>query len=220
MPRGSSTTSEDATISESHHPVLLQARQVALRRGRQWLTRDLNLSVHAGELIWLQGANGCGKTTLLRALVGLGRLEQGTVSRAPAHMNVLYIGHQLALNGDLNARDALRFVMTLHGQPCTALQIDSALAHLGVRRQAAQALRTLSQGQQRRVALSRLKLDTEARVWVLDEPFDALDHEGIAVVSALMTQHVKTGGSIVLSSHVPLDRVGLSARALHLGAQP
>lgn len=195
----------------------MTAQDLGLRRGRQWLVRRLHVAVKPGALIWLRGENGSGKTTLLRTLAGLSRPAEGSVFRSAAGERPLYIGHQSALKDDLDARVALRFLLELRGHAPAESDLDTALECWGVRRAADRPVRTLSQGQQRRIALCRLLLEPATALWLLDEPLDALDDAGVALVHAVMGKHVRTGGAVVLTSHIGLDVSDIPALELDLG---
>lgn len=197
-------------------PVLSVAR-LGLRRGEEWLFRGLDFDLGAGELLWLRAANGRGKTSLLRVLAGLGRQEEGTLRWRDAAAP-LYIGHACALKDDLTAQEALAFLARLHGHSGDAAAIRSALRFLGVHHRRDRPVRSLSQGQRRRVALARLALQQGAGAWLLDEPFDALDAEGSAIIGALLAEHLGRGGSVLLTSHLPLRVPGFRPRELDLGA--
>jgi heme exporter protein A len=198
------TASPDLRVSPP-----LAVRGLACRRGERLLFSALDLDVEAGRIVWLRGANGQGKTTLLRTLAGLSAPEAGTIAWAAATppRRFVYIAHANALKDDLSAAESLEFLLRLAGGAPTLAQIDLALDRfaMGSRRDA--PVRTLSQGQRRRVALARLATETEAATWLLDEPFDALDAAGIETLNALLAAHAKRGGSVVLTSHVPLTIV-------------
>ncbi|MES2960410.1 MAG: heme ABC exporter ATP-binding protein CcmA [Pseudomonadota bacterium] len=174
---------------------------LACRRGDRRLFEGLDLRVAAGEALWLRGRNGCGKTSLLRLLAGFGSPDSGHLLLTT---RVLYIGHTSALHGDLTSAEALAFLLDLQRAP--AAQIDSAavlaaLSRIGLRAQADVSVRGLSQGQRRRVALARLAAETEPSLWLLDEPFDALDADAAACVTALMGEHLQRGGAAIVASH-------------------
>lgn len=207
-------------------PAWLAAWGLAARRGERLLFAGLELALHAGEVVWLRGTNGRGKTTLLRLLAGLSTPAEGTVSwegldlhgSAPGWRRELaYIAHANALKDDLLAHEALRFVAGLRGTPVAPQAVQAALERLGVARQAALPVRVLSQGQRRRVALARLALPDPPRVWLLDEPFDALDDAGIGTLETLMRAHAAAGGAVLLTSHQALP-AGLATRVLDLDA--
>ncbi|MBU3739669.1 MAG: heme ABC exporter ATP-binding protein CcmA, partial [Rhodoferax sp.] len=167
--------------------------------------------------VWLRGRNGAGKTTLLRVLIGLLPADEGQVrwpiagAAVPLQPNLLYIGHATALKEDLSVLEALQFLARLQGLPADPAQLDAALGRLSLQGHAQRRVRTLSQGQRRRLALARLALDTSRRLWVLDEPLEALDEPGQLAVQALLQQHLSGGGSLLVTSHLPLGD-GLAPR--------
>lgn len=199
---------------------LLRAHALSCRRGGRILLEDVSLSVSAGELLWLRGANGQGKSSLLRLLAGLSRPAAGHVERmAP----VLYLGHQDALHGELHAWEALRFLANLHGAVAPESAWHAALAQAGVGACAHVPIHALSQGQRKRVALARLLLSPPTALWLLDEPLDALDDQGVAQVAAWLQAHRARGGAVVLTSHQRLppglaDHSGGAGRVLDLAA--
>jgi heme exporter protein A len=181
----------------------LRAIDLACRRGPRLLFERLQFDLAPGQLAWVRGRNGRGKTSLLRLAAGLASPERGRVERDD--MPCLFIGHATALKEDLTASEALAFLLRLQGRPCTAAVVDGALRRLGLAAQRHAFVRTLSQGQRRRVALARLAVEDEASLWVLDEPFDALDADGVECLHALLQEHLQRGGSVLLSSHAPVD---------------
>lgn len=191
----------------------LVGKGLACRRGNAWLFKDLHLSLQAGQVLWLRGANGCGKTSLLRLAVGLAQPDEGSFSwhgrpvrgNADFASKLVYLGHAHSLNSDLTAQEALEFLTALHGRSPTTDQLTAAMKRLAVHHRRNQTIRVLSQGQRKRVALARLALETAPGIWVLDEPFDALDSNGIAIVNALLQDNIARGGSILLTSHLPVD---------------
>ncbi|MFZ4651887.1 MAG: cytochrome c biogenesis heme-transporting ATPase CcmA [Rubrivivax sp.] len=205
---------------------LLSARALSARRGDRLLFSGLELDLQAGEVVWLRGTNGRGKTTLLRLLAGLATPERGEVrfeslplrqAGAAWREHLAYVAHSNALKDDLSAAQALAFLAGLRGRPVPPEAVDAALARLGVQRQARLPVRALSQGQRRRVALARLALSEPPRVWLLDEPFDALDEGGIETLAALLREHAARGGTALLTSHQALP-TGLASRTLDLDA--
>ncbi len=208
--------------SDTHSSLL--GRDLGLRRGGAWLFKGFNLAVHPRQALWLRGANGCGKTSLLRLATGLARPDTGSfvykgtpVLGHTAFANAMvYIGHSYGLQDDLTAAEALGFLQRLHGRPGSRDAIASALEHFQVHPQRNTSLRLLSQGQRKRVALARLALEAQGGLWVLDEPFDALDTQGIAIVNALLRAHLGRGGSALLTSHTTVDLDSAEVRALDL----
>ena len=160
-------------------------------------------SVKPGELVWLRGKNGSGKTSLLRIVAGLSRPEAGTLTLAGGRPGA-YIGHANALKDDLTVTESLVFLARLHDLEGSAQGVRDALRTLAIHHRRHAIVRTLSQGQRRRVALARLALEREPSLWVLDEPFDALDVHGIEAVNRLLVAHLARGGSVLLTSHLAL----------------
>ena len=205
---------------------LLEARGLAARRGERLLFEGVDFTLPAGQVLWLRGTNGRGKTTMLRVLAGLAPAAAGSVlvagtglreGGAAAREHLAYVAHANALKEDLPAVQALRFLAGLRGHPPSPQALAAALARLGVSRQAALPVRVLSQGQRRRVALARLALPGAPRLWLLDEPLDALDEAGVAALLALLREHTEGGGAVMLTSHQALPP-GVASRELDLDA--
>lgn len=192
---------------------LLRARGLSCTRGGRVLFRDVNLTVGPGELVWLRGANGQGKSSLLRLLAGLARPAAGEVDRGGP---LVYLGHEDALHADLHAWEALRFLVQLQplsmpaALPASPTFWHAALAQAGVGHCAHRPIHALSQGQRKRVALARLQFSPPAALWLLDEPLDALDDQGVYMLSAWVQGHRARGGAVVLTSHqnLPLALAG------------
>lgn len=189
---------------------LLTATQLTVTRGDRELLRGFDLAVEAGTLVHLRGANGAGKTSLLETLAGLRRAGEGTIERDSAPH---WLGHRNGLNLQLSAIENLRFWCGLNAAPATG--IVPALDRLGLPPRARlRAVRTLSAGQKRRTALARLLLQRRM-LWLLDEPLDGLDVEGLQRFSNLVAEHLLDGGAVLMTSHQPLPGA-LTARELHL----
>ncbi len=202
---------------------MLRAVDLGCERGDRILFSGLNLHLHAGEVLQVHGANGCGKTTLLRALCGLTRPATGEIlwqekdirdDESTFSDDVIHIGHHDGIKQELSALENLRFAVALSAKS-PELSAEQALAHFGLTAQTHLPAYVLSAGQRRRVALARLLLNA-ARLWVLDEPFTALDQSSIGVMEAMLHQHASNGGCVVITSHhaIPLEP-GIH-RELHL----
>ena len=203
----------------------LETRDLACERGGKTLFEGLNLSVLPGQSLHLQGDNGSGKTSLLRLLCGLALPLAGqmlwagqptTHEREGFLRDMLYLGHALALKEGLSALENLHFAAALSGQawvPDAALQ---ALHQMGLRGREHLPLQVLSQGQKRRVALARLGL-SPARLWLLDEPFVALDTAACGVLQELMQNHVARGGVVVFTSNQAVHLASGDNRSHRLG---
>jgi heme exporter protein A len=196
-------------------PPLLAAQSLGLVRGGRELFTGLSFDVRAGELWQVEGANGAGKTSLLRILCGLSRYGFG--GRVTRHAELLYVGHQAAVKALLTPRENL----ALHpgGDDCLDdAHIEAALARVGLRGYEDVPSHTLSAGQHRRVNLARLFL-SKAPVWLLDEPFTAIDRTGVGELQNLLGSHVAAGGAVILTSHQALQ-VPCEVRSLNLDRGP
>ena len=185
----------------------LVVRDLQCRRGERVLFAPTSFVVRAGAIVWIRGANGQGKTTLLRTLAGLSAADAGQLAWAGAPAlapRPLYLAHANALKDDLTVAESLRFLLHLGGHHVEGADVDGALERFGLASRRNAFVRTLSQGQRRRVALARLAAQRELQPWLLDEPFDALDAGGVEVLAAVIAAHARRGGSIVLTSHLPV----------------
>lgn len=163
-------------------------------RGERVLFREVSVAVRAGDALLLRGANGAGKTTLLRILAGLTRPEAGRVTREAAHH---WVGHREGLKPQETPREHLKLWTQAWG---SGAETDSVLTRMGLARPADVAGRYLSAGQRRRTALARLLLE-DRPVWLLDEPYTALDADGRKLVDDLIAAHRAKGGAVVAAIH-------------------
>lgn len=191
-------------------PACLQANSLVCLKGDRLLFQHLSLSVQPGEVLRISGGNGAGKTSLLRMLCGLVRPESGDVcwdgvsiwQQPDAYFsNLLYLGHELALNDRLTPLENLRFTSASAGDNKSLAQCTDALRQLGLDDQLDLPVRVLSQGQRRRAALARLVLAQHRCVWILDEPFTALDTLAVTHLAGLLHQHTLAGGMVVVVTH-------------------
>ena len=194
---------ERQTAGEHAVDATIVVRELVCRRGDRVLFAPTSFVVAPGVVVWVRGANGQGKTTLLRTLAGLSSPAAGEIVRT-ATRPPLYLGHANALKDDLTVAESLRFLLQLAGSSVEPSAIDAALERLGVASRRNAFVRTLSQGQRRRVALARLAAQREPLPWLLDEPFEALDAAGVAVVADVIAEHARRGGGVVLTSHLPV----------------
>ncbi len=188
----------------------LEARDLALERGGRRVLAGVSFRAVAGAALLIRGANGCGKTSLLRALAGFLQPAAGDVrwrgaALKAATADTLFIGHEAGFRPELTARENLVCALTLAGEPARAA--DDALARAGLTARADAAFGQLSAGQRRRVALARLFASTRA-LWLLDEPATALDDAGVAVLEDAVAQHLGRGGIAVVTTHRPLAFAG------------
>jgi len=186
---------------------VLTVRELECRRGDRVLFAPISFAVGPGSIVWIRGANGQGKTTLLRTLAGLSAPAAGDLAWTGAPESAprpLYLAHANALKEDLTVGESLRFLLHLAGHPVDGRDVDGALERFGMADRRDAFVRTLSQGQRRRVALARLAAQRELQPWLLDEPFDALDTAGIELLAGIIAEHARRGGAVVLTSHLPL----------------
>jgi heme exporter protein A len=195
---------------------LLEAEQLECLRGDIPLFSGLNLGVAPGQIMQIEGANGSGKTSLLRILAGLSPPSEGEVrwrgqsvarKRAPFFAEIAYLGHHLGLKAELTVSENLKFGAALNGVRPTPEQLEQALEQVGLADRMDLPVRALSAGQRQRVALARL-LSSAATLWIMDEPFTALDVGGIALVQRLLEEHAERGGLAVLTSHQAVELRG------------
>jgi len=205
---------------------MLEGKDLACVRGERTLFNHLNFSLQEGELLLVQGANGSGKTSLLRLVCGLMAPEFGEVLwrgekigavRESYHAEMAYFGHAPAVKEDLSAFENLDFACRLAGIPVSRDEVKGALGHLGLGHCLNLPAKSLSQGQRRRVALSRLLL-AKARLWILDEPLTALDQAALKLVQSLLGEHLRQGGMALLTTHQPVMIPGIAPKILDLSA--
>ena len=199
---------------------MLEARELLCERDERTLFSGLSFTLNAGEWVQITGSNGAGKTTLLRLLTGLSRPDAGEVLwqgqplhqvRDSYHQNLLWIGHQPGIKTRLTALENLHFY---HRDGDTA-QCLEALAQAGLAGFEDIPVNQLSAGQQRRVALARLWL-TRATLWILDEPFTAIDVNGVDRLTQRMAQHTEQGGIVIRTTHQPLSVAERKSRRISL----
>ena len=191
----------------------LEARGLTCVRGERQLFADLHLRLSSGNCLHVRGENGVGKTSLLRLLTGLSKPEAGQVlwckelitSNPLAYQRaLLFSGHRDALKDDLTALENLQMYAALDDVPLTQDKALSALWRFGLRGREDLPVHCLSAGQKRRVILARM-LTRQANLWILDEPFNALDTQAVEELQNLIIEHVQYGGLVVLTSHQEIN---------------
>ncbi len=195
---------------------MLDVQALTCERGDRILFEGLSLTLEPGSLLYVEGRNGSGKTTLLRSLCGLFLPSAGTIRWRGEDIRrlgeeyrreLLYLGHHNGIKLALTPQENLRVATRLDGDTADAAAIDTALARIGLRGFEDIPARMLSQGQKRRVALARLLL-TRAPLWVLDEPFTALDVAAVEQLQEIIAGHVAGGGLVVLTTHQEVALTG------------
>ena len=201
---------------------MLETTALACERGGLRLFSDLGFALQSGGLLRVRGANGSGKTTLLRTLAGLTRpaagevLWRGNAIGDEYRRELLFLGHAAAVKDEFTVLENLQFSSRISRLEISESKINSALECLGIARLADLPARYLSQGQRKRAALARLALSARVPLWLLDEPFAALDDEAIARVSGLCAAHLGAGGMLVLTSHQDVPIAATDARTIEL----
>lgn len=203
---------------------MLEVSNLACTRGDHQLFSGLTFSLSAGELMQVQGENGSGKTTLLRTLCGFMQATAGEIRWHGRNVRELdeeyyaemtYLGHLNAIKDELNALENLHISAGLAGCAVTEKDALAALRRMGLLRREHLPVKVLSQGQRRRVALSRLLLGS-ARLWILDEPLTALDVGAVRLMEELIGEHLSKGGMVIFTTHQPLQVAGIQTRHLNL----
>lgn len=205
---------------------MLEGKELACVRGDRTLFSRLSFTLGAGEMLLVQGVNGSGKTSLLRMVCGLLTPAHGEIfwngkstahEREDFHGDMAYFGHMPAVKEDLTAVENLDFSCRFSGDFRQRNELEDALSHLGLARCLDLPVKSLSQGQRRRVALARLLL-AKAKLWILDEPLTALDQAALQLVQSLIGEHLRLGGMVMLTTHQPIAVDGIEPRLLQLAA--
>jgi len=186
--------------------ILCRASNLLCERNSRTLFSSLSFDLEQGQLLHLKGPNGSGKTTLLKILAGLFLDYEGEI-RWQQSRRLIYSGHLFAVQGQLTPQENLSFLLGLQGVVASRDEIDNALADFGLEETRFSLCSELSEGQRKRVTLCRLKLIKQA-VWLLDEPYSALDEAGSSLLSRLCETHLENGGGLVMTSHqaIPIPR--------------
>lgn len=203
---------------------ILQVQQIYYSRNDVPLLQDVHFDVCSGDVLQLVGLNGSGKTTILKLLAGLLKPEHGdvlwqgeSIYKNPEnyHPHVFYLGHQRGIKKDLTVFENLQLNWNQKKQ--SQDEIYQALDALNILSLADKALKYLSQGQQQRVALAKLKT-TSAKLWLMDEPFSSLDGDGAILIEQLFTEHCTQGGTVIVSTHQPISWQKITAKLFQLRA--
>ena len=195
---------------------MFSVSNLSCSRGDKRLFSGVSFALRPGEWLHLEGDNGVGKTSLLRLACGLSALEDGEIcwngqsvanNADEFRANLAYLGHQLALKEDLSPLENLATDAAIAGRTLSTAQAKTALAHLGLKGREHLPVRVLSQGQKRRTALARLWVST-AKLWILDEPFVALDTAAQTVLSEVINAHLGKQGMVLFTSHQAVSLAG------------
>jgi|TARA_R110002060_G_C2097852_1_gene97485 heme exporter protein A len=198
-------------ITPSMSKNLLSAKSLTCIREERVLFEALNISISPGDILQIEGPNGAGKTSLLRILAGLSQPYDGgvyfqdkniTQQRELFHQDLLYLGHLPGVKDEMTAQENLEFNLALHGLDSTTA--ESTLAKVNLLGFEDALASHLSAGQHRRIALSRL-WQSQAKIWILDEPFTAIDKLGVEQLEQLFVEHANNGGCVILTTHQDLS---------------
>jgi heme exporter protein A len=203
---------------------MLEVSKLACSRGDHRLFSGLNFSLNPGQIMQVQGANGSGKTSLLRTLCGFMMPDEGDIVwngetirelGEDYYAELLYLGHLNAIKDELSALENLRISAGLSGVALDESEAIAALRRMGLRGREALPTKVLSQGQRRRVALARLMV-SDARLWILDEPLTALDVGAVALIQEMIAEHLGQQGMVIFTTHQPLQVAGVEMQSLTL----
>lgn len=204
---------------------MLQADNLECMRGERRLFAGLGFKLEAGELLYLQGKNGAGKTSLLRMLIGLLPPEAGEIrwcgeaihrQSEAFRADLCYLGHLNAIKEELTPLENLLAAARLAGETLSEDDALDALEQVGLAGREDLACKYLSQGQKRRVALARL-VKEKRPLWVLDEPFVALDVTAVDWLAGIISAHLQRGGLAVMTTHQPVAIPAGTVRELRIG---
>ena len=203
---------------------MLEVSNLACSRGDHRLFSGLSFALYPGQIMQVQGANGSGKTSLLRTLCGFIQPDEGVIFWDGCDVReldetyfaqMMYLGHLNAIKDELSALENLRISAGLSGIELTEKDAIAALRRMGLKGRERLPTKVLSQGQRRRVALARL-LVNDAKLWVLDEPLAALDVGAVALIQELTAEHLARQGMVIFTTHQPLVVAGMEMRSLSL----
>ena len=201
---------------------LLSANDLSLVRGDRCLFQHLDFALNPGELLLVEGANGSGKTSLLRAIAGLLDFATGEVTWRDKEIrgayqefraDLVWLSHRVGFKNELNLIENLQFESALRSTSID--KTDAVIGRLGLAQLTGLPVRYLSAGQQRRMALARMLL-ANARLWLMDEPFTNLDKPGQGLVAELISEHLGGGGLCIIASHQAVE-IGASTTRVMLG---
>ena len=184
----------------------LIVNNLSCQRGYKLLFENLSFELNSGEVLKISGPNGSGKTSLMKILAGLSSFETGSIDYDDTKINserynldFLYLGHLAALSPELSCLENLKYTMRL-GNDNLDLDFSDALKKVGLKKFENELVGKLSAGQKKRIALSLLFI-TQSKVWLLDEPFSALDSKAIKIIETRVEDHCNSGGICILTTH-------------------
>lgn len=194
-------------METAQQTILLSAKELTCIREERILFDQLSFNIHAGDIVQIEGPNGAGKTSLLRILAGLSRPYSGNVlyldedinhARDEFNADLLYLGHLPGVKSELTAEENLRFNLQISGY--TQFETTPILAQVNLTGFEEALTGHLSAGQHRRTALARL-WHTNCKIWIVDEPFTAIDKKGVEELEQLFLEHANNGGCVIMTTH-------------------
>jgi len=184
----------------------LKIKNLSCQRGYNLLFENLSFELNSGEVLKISGPNGSGKTSLMKILAGLNSFETGSIeydnikiNSEKYNLDFLYLGHLAALSPELSCLENLKYTAHL-GNNNLNLDFSDALTKVGLEKFENELVGKLSAGQKKRIALSLLFI-TQSKVWLLDEPFSALDSQAIKIIESRIEEHCNSGGLCILTTH-------------------
>jgi heme exporter protein A len=202
-------TIQNPRLMTTLESALLCSEKLECTRDDRLLFSALSFALGAGEVLQIEGANGSGKTSLLRILCGLRQADAGEVrwqgeplskAREQYYASMVYIGHLPCIKGDLTVLENIRALLDTRSSTLAVSEIETALQRVGLAGYEDVPGKALSSGQRRRILLAFLLL-ADARLWILDEPLTALDVQGVALMEAMIVEHRAAGGSVIFTTH-------------------
>jgi heme exporter protein A len=203
---------------------MLEIQSLECVRDDRLLFSDLSFTLAESEVLQIEGANGCGKTSLLRIICGLRLAESGKVkwcgesiwaNREDFYANMVYIGHLPCIKGDLTVLENVRALLDTRSLSVTDHVIEMALIKVGLESYDDVPGKALSSGQRRRILLAFVEL-AKAKLWVLDEPLTALDVQGVQLMESMILEHKQAGGSVIFTTHHGMQ-LDCEMRTIELG---
>lgn len=196
----------------------LEAKDISVSRGDNILFEGLSVTISSHEVLWIQGDNGVGKTTLLEALTGLNRPDKGAISWKSGNVDIApdllmaYQPHRSFSKGSLTTKEDLAFWAKLHG---SLNLVDESISLVGLTERRDVPTQNLSAGQRRRLSLAKLIISNRP-IWVMDEPSAAMDKTGVALIDGIVKNHIERGGSAIIASHNTSRPLSSNTRKLTL----
>ncbi len=203
---------------------MLEIQSLECVRDDRLLFSDLNFSLAEAEVLQIEGANGCGKTSLLRIICGLRLAEAGQVlwngesivsNRENYYASMVYIGHLPCIKGDLTVLENVHSLLDTRSLRLSNSEIETVLEKVGLASYEDVPGKALSSGQRRRILLAFVEL-ARAKLWILDEPLTALDVQGVDLMESMIIEHQQAGGSVIFTTHHGMQ-LGCKMRSIHLG---